>query len=177
VVAEVFQDEWELQQLVSVVEWLEPVRVLEVGAMYGGSLRRWMELPSGQEVVVVDDEMRREDEWHTWAAAQYVLLDTVRGSSQDAAVIERVRELGPYDFCFIDADHTYESVSADWQNFSPLVEDGIVAFHDIIERPGYGVSRLWQEITSVPGTRYIEIHHNAVPPGTGGRAGIGVVWL
>ena len=35
------------------------------------------------------------------------------------------------DFLFIDADHSYEAVSADWKNWSPYVrKGGIIAFHD-----------------------------------------------
>jgi predicted O-methyltransferase YrrM len=35
------------------------------------------------------------------------------------------------DLLFIDADHTYEAVSADWRNWSPFMrKGGIIAFHD-----------------------------------------------
>lgn len=35
------------------------------------------------------------------------------------------------DLLFIDADHSYEGVSADWKNWSPFVrKGGIIAFHD-----------------------------------------------
>src|SRR5438128_1527731 len=35
------------------------------------------------------------------------------------------------DFVFIDGDHTYKGLSADWEAWSPLVAaDGIVALHD-----------------------------------------------
>ena len=35
------------------------------------------------------------------------------------------------DFLFIDADHSYEAVSADWKNWSPFVrKGGVIVFHD-----------------------------------------------
>lgn len=42
------------------------------------------------------------------------------------------------DFLFIDADHTYEGVSADWRNWSPFVrKGGLIAFHDYyVKTPG-----------------------------------------
>jgi predicted O-methyltransferase YrrM len=42
------------------------------------------------------------------------------------------------DLLFIDADHSYEAVSADWRNWSPFVrKGGIIAFHDYyVETPG-----------------------------------------
>jgi len=35
-------------------------------------------------------------------------------NSQDPAVIEWVRGLGPFDWIFIDANHTYEGVMSDF---------------------------------------------------------------
>jgi predicted O-methyltransferase YrrM len=42
------------------------------------------------------------------------------------------------DFLFIDADHAYAAVSADWRNWSPFVKKGgIIAFHDYyVKTPG-----------------------------------------
>lgn len=37
----------------------------------------------------------------------------------------------PVDFVFIDGDHSYEGLRADWEGWSPLVaSDGIIALHD-----------------------------------------------
>ena len=44
------------------------------------------------------------------------------------------------DFCFIDADHAYESVSKDIDAWRPKVKrGGILAGHDYIHEPGFGV--------------------------------------
>jgi predicted O-methyltransferase YrrM len=173
---ETFQAPWELERLVALHEELQPKRVLEIGAWHGGTLRFWLR-PHGSKVVVIDDEMRRAADWEEWAEAAGSDLYLLQGTSQDARVVHAAATLGPYDFVFIDGDHTYDSVRADWENYSPLVvPGGVVVFHDIYERPAYGVWRLWDEITSAPGSRHMTICQNEVLPGNEGRCGIGIVW-
>lgn len=44
----------------------------------------------------------------------------------------------PLDFIFVDADHGYEAVLADWRAWSPhVVSNGLVAFHDAIRARGH----------------------------------------
>jgi hypothetical protein len=64
------------------------------------------------------------------------------GNSRAPSLVAAVQALGPYDFCFIDGDHSYEGVKADWENYGPHAK--IVAFHDIINN--VGCFRLWNEI-------------------------------
>lgn len=170
---EAFQSEWELQHLLGIVERLEPQRILEVGAMYGGTLWHWLQ-HAVLSVVVVDDEMRRASEWEEWEEHFGPDLYLVQGLSQDPEVIEKARSLGPYDFAFIDGDHRYESVSTDYANYGPLAK--VVAFHDILPRPGYGVSELWTMLKAQSGARYIEIAQNETLAGNEGSCGIGVLW-
>ena len=156
--------------MLAIVNRLRPARVLEVGCMFGGTLWHWLKY--GGRVVAVDDSMRMGDAWRQWAEDDGAELHLLQGMSYDEAIVERARELGPYDFIFIDADHTYPAVSADWQNYSPmLAEGGCFAFHDTqhIGDPTYGVQQLWGEITAVPHTRWLHIvmtHH----------CGIGMLW-
>ncbi|MBI3316617.1 MAG: class I SAM-dependent methyltransferase [Candidatus Omnitrophica bacterium] len=38
---------------------------------------------------------------------------------------------GQFDFIFIDADHSYEGIKSDWEDWSPRIEkEGIIALHD-----------------------------------------------
>lgn len=174
---ETFQASFELDALVAVYEELAPARVLEVGCWKGGTLWHWLQRP-GVTVVAVDDQMRDSDEWEGWALDAGSTLHAIQGDSHDPAVIEAVSELGPYDFVFIDADHTYAAVKADWENYGPMVADGgALAFHDILPRAGYGVSEVWAEIKATDGSRCIEIVQNAVEPGNEARCGVGVAWL
>jgi predicted O-methyltransferase YrrM len=55
------------------------------------------------------------------------------------------------DLLFIDADHSYKGVSADWRNWSPFVKKGgIIAFHDyytdLVKYGHAGVRRFVDEL-------------------------------
>ena len=79
----------------------------------------------------------------------------LQGNSHDPAFIEKVKnEVGPesVDFMFIDGDHTYEGVKADFLVYHSLVKPGgYIGFHDIRETAhhisiGCNVAPFWEEI-------------------------------
>ena len=69
-------------------------------------------------------------------------------------IIKKLLKGRSIDFLFIDGDHSYEGVKADFEIYSPLVkEGGLIAFHDIIwdkksnnDNWSGEVYRFWQEI-------------------------------
>ena len=79
-------------------------------------------------------------------------LHQVLGDSKSEDVLAEVRRLlpGPADVLFIDGDHTYAGVKADYLNYRELVRPGgLIGFHDILPHPGVAdceVDRLWAEI-------------------------------
>jgi cephalosporin hydroxylase len=169
---EAYQNVWELDQMVAVVERLLPRRVLEIGTMWGGTLWYWLQV--AERVVAVDDAMRLASFWEKWADAAASELVLLQGMSQDAELVEKARELGPYDFIFIDADHRYDSVKADWENYREMVAlGGVIAFHDTNHPENdidYGVKQLWEEITSEIDVRWMHIAMT-------NHCGIGLVWM
>jgi predicted O-methyltransferase YrrM len=174
---ETYQVPWELEHLLSLVtQTIKPGRVLEIGSFEGGTLWHWMQ--QADMVVSVDDQMRRRDDWQKWADDADVELHTIQGDSQHPAFVEAASEHGPYDMVFIDGDHTHAAVRADFMNYSPMIaEGGCVVFHDILQRPGYGVNEVWEGVKAECGVRWIEIGQRDVEAGNEGPCGIGIAWL
>lgn len=157
---------------------------LEIGARAGVSFDEIMRsLPKGSRGIAVDlpgaawgaDGSRGplRDIVNRLTAGGYD-CEVVFGASQSERVIAAVEQRGPYDAVFIDADHRYDSVAADWNNYGRLGR--IVAFHDIA---GVGicsgglqveVPRLWSEIKAEECR-----HEEIVAPGS--ILGIGVIWM
>jgi predicted O-methyltransferase YrrM len=88
------------------------------------------------------------------------------------------------DLLFIDGDHSYAAVRSDYEMYHPLVaEDGMIAFHDIVEIPdeakdwqrGNEVSIFWSELS--PGLNSREILDRGFPPaGWDGREARSCFW-
>jgi predicted O-methyltransferase YrrM len=77
----------------------------------------------------------------------------LRADSHAPATFESIQQLlkgKPLDFLFIDGDHRYEGVKADYEMYALLVgKGGLIGFHDIVPGPAHevgGVPKLWQEV-------------------------------
>jgi len=147
------------------LEWASGANsILEVGSRYGFTLYDLAKSSGAKRVVGVDlpgpdSQWGFEDSGETFKQnveklrKEGIDAHAIIGRSQDPEVIEKVKALGPYDFIFIDADHTYGSVKADFENYGPLGKR--VAFHDI-RKPAPGenqkleVWKLWLELKDRP---------------------------
>jgi hypothetical protein len=155
------QEHEEFDQLVSLFVQHNVRRYLEIGVRSGGSFKSIMRaLPVGARGVAVDlpganwgregsDALLQQAIEGLRADGYSVSLHL--GNSQDPDIVKAVAKEGPFDAAFIDGDHLYEGVAADWYNYGPMAR--IVAFHDVQGRPGPNrqglqveVPRLWQEI-------------------------------
>lgn len=148
------QDMLELAQMLEFVKGSHSL--LDIGSRYGETLRRMSEVLAPRSTVVAVDwplvdglDPIFNPRASLEAKAEEILRMGHRvhvgfGDSHASNIIEHVRGLGPFDFGFIDGDHSYEGVKADWENYSPMC--AVMGFHDIINN--HGCLKFWKEISA-----------------------------
>jgi predicted O-methyltransferase YrrM len=177
----------EMIHLFEIVSTLQPKNAMEIGTCGGGTLFMTCRVADPCATVIsVDWSGGKFGRGYVWPrkfvyrrfAKDNQNLHLLRKNSHDAKTFDVVRSLlrgKPLDFLFIDGDHTYNGVRADFEMYAPLVRSGgIVAFHDIAKHPpktGCEVNRLWNEIK--PTRRHQEIIKDSLQ----GWAGIGVLHM
>ncbi len=168
----------ELDDFIALCNELQPESYLEVGARDGIALRYFVErVPTIKRVAVVDlpgakwgrdgSEAQLRD---NVAALTDVECTLHIGDSTDPRIIAAASEHS-YDVVFIDADHTYEGVLSDYENYGPLA-NMILAMHDINHPPdssAYGPTRLWNEVRGPEDVALIDVADS--------RKGIGVIYV
>jgi len=146
---------------------LKPKNVLEIGTFYGATMWAMMhnvyldkfvsvDLPIPPEDGRYGDMIRSKEIWKQWP--DYKSIVSIEGDSHSTRVISDTLNQFPsrdVDVLFIDGDHSYEGVKADYLNFKSLVrEGGLIVFHDSV---GYNsVKQLCDEIR-LHQTRCVEI--------------------
>jgi predicted O-methyltransferase YrrM len=153
------QNDAELASFVDLLKRENVQSYSEIGSKVGYSLWRVANaLRKGSRIVSVDlPHGDRSTQRHLEACRAELEnrgydIRLILGDSTKPDVVESVRKLGPFDACFIDANHTLPYVTADWNNYGPMAR--IVAFHDIgwIPRPQPSnkipieVPQLWKSI-------------------------------
>lgn len=130
---------------------INPKKILEIGVNQGGTSKMWQHLLPEDGLVVSVDLGLGSEYWTDFSGLPPVKM--VVGDSHDRITIERVRAFAPFDAIFIDGDHSYEGVKADYNNYVPMVRSGgLVSFHD----HGHGpILQFWNEL-QVPGKVVLE---------------------
>ncbi len=175
----------EIVRAMEVVEAERPDTVVEIGTARGGSLFL-LSRAAAPDAQLLSIDLPGGNfgggyaAWRKWAYRTLMLpgqrLRLLRGDSHAPATVDRLRALlggRPVDVLFIDGDHSYEGVRADYRSYSPLVRPGgLILLHDIVEHPphiGCNVHALWREV------RHLGESLEIVEDPRQGWAGIGVL--
>jgi cephalosporin hydroxylase len=177
----------EFENMVKLVQEANPARIMEIGTAKGATLLPWCRIASKQ-VISVDLEGGihgggyppiKQGLYREFTNGRpEVRLDLFQENSQIMATRQKVEAvLGgeKLDVLFIDGDHSYIGVKADFDLWSPLVRPGgIVLFHDILPHTKVAhceVDRLWGELKQ----RYR--HQEFIHDPAQGWAGIGSLFM
>jgi hypothetical protein len=155
---------WELG-LVTVNPWADPAetdavrrhaagkrRLAEIGVWEGGTTRALRRVMSADGVLVAIDPfpagrlgisyqrpIARGEVTRVRNGQVIWIRDTGVAAARDPRVAA-----APFDFVFIDGDHSFEGLRGDWAAWAPLAED-IVVLHDVIGDPDQGSVRFARE--------------------------------
>lgn len=133
-------------------------RILEIGTGYRGGLSRFLSAEFGWDVTTVDIE----NYGHTYPNIHYIIAP---GEKPTFLAHE-------FDLVLIDANHTYESVKADWEHYTPFASTAI-ALHDIAGlRDCEGVAQFWYELAYQGDDTLHDDYYEAIADGDQ-RGGIG----
>jgi cephalosporin hydroxylase len=156
------QDSYEIRSLLTFLQQKKVRSFVEIGTSHGGSFYAFSAIckPGGHKVSVdlcggaygqpYDVAYRNALLSKLCKGARFVMAD-----SHDPSTPARVSEIlgdARVDFLFIDADHTYNGVSSDYNMYRSFVKPGgWIGFHDIKqsafhESLGVGVGKFWESL-------------------------------
>lgn len=151
----------EITALLNLLAERRPRHVLEIGTAWGGTLYLTSRVADPDALLVtVDIDPAHDSTLMRSFARRGQRVELIIGDSTSEPVKSRIESYFPdgVDYAFIDGDHSYEGVRADFEAYSPLVRPGgVIAFHDIVDdnRTRFGVDtggwaggvpRFWREI-------------------------------
>jgi cephalosporin hydroxylase len=168
----ILQHGWEWQQFIKIYELHKPKNILEIGSFYGGTLWFYMNANNAnlKSIMSIDLPVPPSDDrygemlkcrtlWPGWEEQRGVAIYDIQGNSQGELAIRGASSIfkdDPVDLLFIDGDHSYQGVKADYENYEKLVRPGgMIVFHDC--HGLFDVKRFWQEVKATKPCLDIEL--------------------
>lgn len=151
-----YQDGDELRRFVEFCQQRNVRRYLEIGSRWGDSFFAVVaNLPHCFGMTIdlpeSDEKLAALSKTVAGLAERGHVLRQITGSSRDPKVRVQAEVSAPYDLIFIDGDHTYAGVRADWEDYHRL--GSIIALHDVAAPDGWksdgkpnGVGEFWREL-------------------------------
>ena len=168
----------ELIEAMKIVEAFKPKRIVELGVYRGGTLYPWTMCATDDAIVVGIDTPGTPPEvnenlqkWLKPEQRGLILLEDTRSPDTRDKALAFLG--GQVDFLFIDADHRYSWVKADYDTWLPHVRSGgLIGFHDVRDNPpGCDSMRFFEDIRV--GYKKSEVIYHPYPTGQG----IGLLWV
>jgi hypothetical protein len=140
-------------------------RLAEIGVWEGGTTRILREVMSADAVLYAIDPFPRGRLGISYQRAiahgevrqiHNGEVVWIRGTGESASRDPRI-SAAPFDFIFIDADHSFEGLRTDWRAWAPMAAD-VVAIHDVVGDPDEGSVRFAREhVFTDPRFRVVEV--------------------
>lgn len=142
------QKESELASFIALVMDLEPQVIVEIGSDAGGTLWAWQQICP--RVIGVDMPYGAFGSGVRLNGHGCEIVSGDSHASETVAVLTDLLDGDVVDVLFVDGDHTFDGVKADFEMYGPLVRPGgIVGFHDICKHPRMPfveVDRFWASL-------------------------------
>jgi predicted O-methyltransferase YrrM len=175
----------EILQLLDSIQSRPPKYILEIGTSNGGTLFLLSRVATEDACVISIDLPLGPygGGYPAWKRLFYKsfarkdqVIRLIRADSHEPVAqkkVEAILQANRIDLLFIDGDHTYEGVRADFEMYEPFVkEGGMIVFHDIVSHRwehDCGVDRFWDEI------RNSHEHLEFIENPNQGWAGLGLI--
>jgi predicted O-methyltransferase YrrM len=162
-----YQVRSEILRLLEIIKARRPRTICEIGAAGGGTTFLFSHAaPADSTIITVDLNLTRSRRaaFREFAKRPRQKIICVRGDSHQDKTFRAVNKClkgRGLDLLYIDGDHSYEGVAADFKLYSPLVNHGgMIVFHDIVadyktrygvQTSSYtgGVPQLWMELKAI----------------------------
>jgi len=160
-----WQNAVELRRFLELVHQRQPEVIVEIGTCRGGLLFCLCQVAAANGLIVSIDlpggpgggaftaEEGRLFETFGRPGQEVRLLSGNSHHAQTRESLKRLLDGRGVDLLFIDGDHSYGGVRADFEMYGELVgRNGLIAFHDITGQPdqaeGFDVGVFWSELKS-----------------------------